>query len=133
MDNKRTRKFHYELVYDAEIIEKIKNIECRYHVFGIENKTKIKGFIYFMNPRTPSNIKKTCFHNSVVFTNLNDDVSKEYYNDLENIWESGKMPTHGKAKSPIVSVDMIHSLEQKIAETEEPRFSTALINQHNVY
>jgi hypothetical protein len=133
MENKRTRKFHYELQYSSVIIEKIKSIDCRYHIFGIENKTKIKGFIYFMNPRTPSNIKKTCFLNSVVFTNLNDDVSNEYYKDLENIWESGKMPTHGKAKSPIISVELIHSLAKEIAASEEqPTISTALINQHNV-
>lgn len=131
MENKRTRKFHYELDYSPEIIEKIKNIDSKYHLFGIENKTKIKGFIYFVNPRTPSNIKKTCFLNNVVFTNLNDDVSNEYYKDLENIWESGKMPSHGKAKSSIINAEMIHVLANKIVDTEEPTIAKVLIKQHN--
>jgi hypothetical protein len=132
MENKRTRKFHYELEYGKDILEKIKMIECRYHIFGIKNKTKIKGFIYFMNPRTPSNIKKTYFHNKVLFTNLNNDITSDYYKDLENIWESGKMPTHGKVKCPIISVEMIHNLAKEIAASEEPSISSVLINQHNV-
>jgi len=132
MDSKKTRKFHYETPYNIENIEKLKSIDCRYHIFGFENQTKIKGFIHFMNPRTTSKINKT-LNGNVVFINTNDDYSKDDYDYLENKWEFGKLPVQGRPKATVVSVELIHSLAKKIAETEEqPTISTALINQHNV-
>lgn len=131
MDNKKTRKFHYETPHNVETIEKLKTIECRYHMFGIENQVKIKGFIYFMNPRTTSKIKKT-LNGNVVFTNINDDYAKDDYAHLEEKWEFGKLPVQGRPKATVVSVEMIHTLAKEIAAVDEPSISSALINQHNV-
>jgi len=127
MENKRTRKFHYELEYNDEISEKLKSVESKYHVFGIENENKIKGFIYFVNPRTPSRVKQMFFkNNQVIFTNLTDDVTSEYYKDLKNIWESVKIPNNGKIKIPIVSTNL------SIVSNPDMPLSNVILHQHNV-
>lgn len=125
MENKRTRNFHYELEYNNEIIEKIKTIESRYHVFGIENENRIKGFIYFMNPRTPTRVKQMFFkNNNVIFTNLTDEVTSESYKDLKNIWESGKSPNNGKIKIPLVTTNL------PIVSNQDTPLSNIIMTQH---
>lgn len=133
MENKRMRKFYYETKYSYDVIIKLKSIECKYHIFGIDSDI-IKGNICFINPRTPNKIKQKYFDNNVVFIDSNEEISIEEYRQLENVWETGKIPTNGRPKiansnATLVKTDMITT--QSSVVHEEKRISNIILNQHN--
>jgi hypothetical protein len=133
MEHKRIRKFQYETEYSDNVIIKLKNIECKYHIFGIDGDI-IKGSICFINPRTPNKIKQKYFDNNVVFIDTNDEISIEEYKQLENVWEIGKLPTNGRPKiaisnATLVKPDMVTTQSSVIHE--DTQISTIILNQHN--
>lgn len=129
MENKRIRKFQYETEYGDDVINKLKSIECKYHIFGI-NKDIIKGNICFINPRTPNKIKQKYFGNNVVFIDSNEEISIEEYRQLENVWETGKIPTNGRPKIPISNATLV-TISQPSINHEESYISNIILNQHN--
>ena len=126
MENKKNRKFQYETDYCVEAITKLKSIECKYHIFGIDSNI-IKGYVYFINPRTTSKIKKI-LNNNVVFIDTNDEISIEEYKQLENVWETGKLLTNGRPK--IINATMV-AISQPTTIHEETEISSIILNQHN--
>jgi hypothetical protein len=133
MENKRIRKFHYEIDYNDEVITKLKTIECKYHIFGIDDDI-IKGNICFTNPRTPNKIKQKYFDNNVVFIDSNDEIAIEEYRQLENVWETGKLPTNGRPKISISNATLVKPdiiTTQPSIIREETEISSIILNQHN--
>jgi hypothetical protein len=133
MEHKRIRKFQYETEYHADSIAKLKSIDCKYHIFGIDGDI-IKGSICFINPRTPNKIKQKYFDNNVVFIDTNYEISIEEYKQLENVWEIGKLPTNGRPKiaisnATLVKPDMIITRPSIIRE--ETEISSIILNQNN--
>lgn len=131
MENKKNRKFQYETDYCYEAISKLKSIECKYHIFGIDSDV-IKGYVYFINPRTTSKIKKI-LNNKVVFIDTNDEISIEEYKLLENVWETGKLPTNGRPKIAISNATLVKTdiISQPAIIREETEISSIILNQHN--
>ena len=41
MEHKRIRKFQYKTEYSDNVIIKLKNIDCKYHIFGIDDVTNL--------------------------------------------------------------------------------------------
>jgi len=129
MENKKNRKFQYETEYSDDNIIKLKSINCRYHIFGI-NEDKIKGYIYFVNPRTTSKLKKIL--NNITFIDTIDEILIDEYRVLENKWESGKLPITGRPKATIPTATLIKNeiVTTKPINDETP-ISNILLNQHN--
>lgn len=133
MENKRIRKFYYETEYSDDVIIKLKSIECKYHIFGIDSDI-IKGNICFNNPRTPNKIKQKYFGNNVVFIESSDEISIEEYRQLENVWETGKLPTNGRPKIAISNATLVKTdiiTTQPTIIHEESHISNIILNQHN--
>jgi hypothetical protein len=101
MEHKRIRKFQYETEYHADSIAKLKSIDCKYHIFGIDDNNFLKGYIFFTNPKTVLKIKKqfnsNCKIDESVFT-------IDTYRELDNVWESGVLPLQGRPKKTAVKV-----------------------------
>lgn len=126
MENKKTRKFHYITDNCEKTIGKLKSIDCKYHIFGNESETKIKGCVYFANPRTTSKIKKL-LENNVVFINFDKDYSKDDYENLENVWEQGKVPIMGRPK-----LALVRFTENEKVKTDDQPLSNVILHQHNI-
>jgi hypothetical protein len=129
MENKKNRKFQYETEYNNDNIIKLKHINCRYHIFGIDKHT-IKGYIYFVNPRTTSKLKKLL--NNITFIGTADEIQINEYRLLENTWETGKLPSTGRPKSIIPTATPIkNEMATTQSVLEETPISNVLLNQHN--
>lgn len=130
MENKRTRKFQYDTEYSNDTIMKLKSIDCKYHIFGIDEDI-IKGYICFVNPRTPNKIKQKYFDNNVAFIDTPDEISINEYRALENAWETGKLPTTGRPKVTTNAIPIKNEMATAHRVVEETPISNVLLNQHN--
>jgi hypothetical protein len=128
MENKRTRKIYYEFnEWNKKTLDVLKNIDCKYHIFGIleQNSANVlKGYIYFINPKTISKLKDNVFLKENV--NLFHDDYDEDYSLLENIWESGTKPCQGRKKQTKKDTTIAKISETKSMSLE----SSAILNQN---
>jgi hypothetical protein len=88
--SQRSRKYIYETA-DWANIEKIKGIECAYHIIGTETPL-IKGFIYFKNAKTDYEINALINKGVVKPTKETLQKLQTHYRRLDDVWESTKEP-----------------------------------------
>lgn len=131
MEMKRTRKIYYKYEeWDNNLTEILNTIDCKYHIYGIDKRNKseiIMGHICFINPRTPSKLRKTHFGKDVIFLDDNDEYDMEYYRSLNDVWESGEEMPCAKKKKPAKKE------ESNIVLYSEPtnKIASAIIDQNN--
>ena len=131
MDTKRSRKINYEIAnWDETTIPSLKLIECKYHIFGVCKKDTvytIKGFMYFMHPKTINKLQKDLANKTAKFSNQ-EFFNVQEYSKLDNVWENGTVPLQGRKKKE----NIVILLEEKliIADTSA-NVTNALMTQNN--
>jgi hypothetical protein len=121
--DKRNRKIYYEIdSWNENTLDDLKNIECKYHIFGISNNAaiyKLKGFMYFTHPKTINKLQKDISNKTIKFSNK-DTFDVTEYTNLENVWEKGLVPLQGRKKK-----------EGKIMISIPPTISDSSLNMNN--
>lgn len=94
----RNRKFTYIFEnYSNEVLSQLKELDCKYHIIGIENNS-LYGFIYFKEGKTESSIRKKIKYDNILHTDANP---LEMRNDIlkkEKTWEFGSLPKQFREK-----------------------------------
>ena len=100
----RSRKFYYVYKeFSPEIYDSFKEIDCKYHIIGIENDT-MHGFIYFKDTRTESAVRKKNNYDKIFSTDKNPLEMRNELMRKETYWEAGQLPRQYREK--IVNVSM---------------------------
>jgi hypothetical protein len=122
MENKRSRKYFYEYEnWDEKTVNNLKEIDSKYHIFGVDENQVLKGYVYFTNPRTNNKMIKNFFGNDVY---INEEIMAFDRNDyclLDKIWEKGVMPVQGRKKKQVIRVE----------SSQETPVTNAIINQNS--
>lgn len=130
MDNKRSRKIHYDISnWDESTITDLKSIECKYHIFGVFQKDAvymIKGFMYFTHPKTINKLQKDVANKTARFSNK-DLFDLTEYSCLENVWEKGTVPLQGRKKKENIVVLVS---KDPVCDTSS-NMTNALMSQNN--
>jgi hypothetical protein len=130
--DKRSRKIYYELEnWNESILNDLKAIDCKYHIFGVLKKDAIymiKGFMYFIQPKTINKLQKDIKSKGVKFSNKEFfDVNE--YAILDNVWEKGIVPLQGRKKreNKILNITL-----QKTENCDTSyNVTTAIMSQNN--
>lgn len=99
-NDKRVRNWCYTVFnYTTEEILHLKNLRCKYHVFGEEicpttQREHLQGYIVFKDGKTFRSCKKTLCGDKTYVTAANGDAAanKKYCSKGSNVFESGTMP-----------------------------------------
>ena len=113
MSSDKARDYCYTLNnYTDEEYEKLKNIECLYHVLGREigerGTPHIQGYLYFKNPRAFGPVKKLLMRSHVERTITNPQLASEYCKKEGDFIEIGECPQQGRRTDVEVVREELH-------------------------
>lgn len=102
--------------YTEEQVEAIKNIECKYLVFGYEvgkQGTKhLQGYLSFSNPMTFTSIKNMLFGAHIEKAKGSPTQNREYCTKDGNYYEKGDVPKPGKRSDLVQFIETVKSGER---------------------
>jgi len=99
--NLKSRDYCYTLNnYTQDEYEALGRISCRYHIYGKEvgenNTPHIQGYIYFVNPRAFSSMKKLMPRAHIETTQGSPQHNQTYCSKQKDFIEIGECPKQGK-------------------------------------